>query len=234
MIRLGLIILIVSGSFATVIGQDFFKESDAFFSKYVQDGKVAYSEIHLNSEKLDKLTDDINSYSLEQASDKEEKAFYINAYNILVIKGIVDNYPLQSPLDKEGFFDKVKYKVAGETLTLNEIENIKLRDKYKDPRIHFVLVCAALSCPELISSAYHPESLEKQIESRTIKSLNDSEFIRVSESKIAISEIFKWYAEDFGGKNNFVNYINKYRKDKLPANTTLDFYAYDWALNEKK
>ncbi|MEQ8360866.1 MAG: DUF547 domain-containing protein [Cytophagales bacterium] len=234
MIRPGLIILIVASSILPIIAQDFFGESDMFLKKYVQEGKVAYSEILQDSKELDKLINYISAYSLDQVPDREKKAFYINAYNILVIKGIVDNYPIQSPLDKEGFFDKVKYKVAGEPLTLNEIENIKLRKKYNDPRIHFVLVCAAVSCPELISSVYHPESLEKQIESSTIKSLNDPEFVRVSDSNIAISEIFKWYAEDFGGQSNYKNFINNYRKDKLPNNVELSFYEYDWSLNEKK
>ncbi|QNL22029.1 DUF547 domain-containing protein [Hyphobacterium sp. CCMP332] len=234
MIRLGLIILIVANSIMPIIGQDFFGESDIFLKKYVKEGKVAYSEIQQDSKVLDRLINFIATYSLEQVPEREQKAFYINAYNILVIKGIVDNYPIQSPLDKEGFFEKVKYKVAGEALTLNEIENIKLRKEYNDPRIHFVLVCAAVSCPELISSVYHPESLEKQIESSTIKSLNDPEFVRVSDTKIAISEIFKWYAEDFGGQSNYIKFINKYRKNILPTNIALSFYEYDWTLNEKK
>lgn len=215
-------------------GQAFFEKADSFFGKYVKDGRVNYSAIKQNPEKLNMLVSKISSYSLEEKGKNEEKAFYINAYNILVIKGIIDNYPIKSPLDKEGFFDKVKYNVSGEMLTLNEIENEKLRAEFDDPRIHFVLVCAAIGCPELISNGYFPESLDKQIEQRTIATLKDPDFIRVKNDKVEISEIFKWYSVDFGGRQNYRTFLNKFRKDNLPSDASIDFYSYDWALNEKK
>ncbi len=149
-----------------------------------------------------------------------------------MIKGIIDNYPLRSPLDKGGFFDKTKYDLGGVSITLNDIENKKLRAKFGDARVHFVLVCGALGCPPIIAKAYTPENLENLLEAQTIKALNDSSFIRVSKKKVAFSEIFKWYKEDFVTKGqNEIDFLNKYRKEKVPDNAKVTYYPYDWRLN---
>lgn len=216
--------------------QSFFEKSDAFFSKYVADGAVDYKSISANEAELNSLVQDINTFSLTSKSDQEVMAFYINAYNILVIRGVVDHYPLKSPLDSEGFFDKRKYDVAGEKLTLNGIENQKLREVFNDARIHFVLVCAAQSCPKITNRAITPENLEQILDERTKISLNDPDFIQVdhAKKKAGISEIFKWYKEDFGGSSNFRDFLNQYRKEKIPEAYAIDHYPYDWSLNEKK
>ncbi len=234
MTRLGVLILTLFISISLSYGGVFFDQADSFFGEYVSAGKVDYSAIKQNPEKLNALVSEIASFQIDQKDASEIKAFYINAYNILVIKGIIASYPTNSPLDKDGFFDKIKYSIAGEKLTLNEIENKKLRAEFNDPRIHFVLVCAALGCPKLIPEAYFPKSLDDQIQQRAIISLNDPDFIKVSQNQIEISEIFKWYAEDFGGKDNYRKFINTYRKDDLAENASIGFYEYDWSLNEKK
>ena len=75
--------------------------------------------------------------------------FWINAYNALAIKGVLDNYPLKRVMDVEGFFDKVKYDIAGVEYTLNDIEKRVIRPTFGDLRIYFTLVCASVSCPNL-------------------------------------------------------------------------------------
>ncbi len=67
------------------------------------------------------------------------KAFWINSYNLAVISGIVKNYPVSSPMDLNGFFDKTSYEIGGRKVTLNSIENDLLRAKFTEPRFHFVL-----------------------------------------------------------------------------------------------
>lgn len=214
----------------------FFDDADAFFSKYVSDGRVDYQKIAENIDELDKLVEQIDNTTLKLSPAIDKKAFYINAYNILVIKGITDNYPVESPLKVDGFFDKIKYPVAGESLTLNDIENKKIREVYKDARIHFALVCAAVSCPELVPGAYFPSELNRSLKKRTTSSLNNEIFIRVdnSNARVEVSEIFKWYKEDFGGSQNIIQYINKFREEKIPEDYSLGYYTYDWSLNEKK
>ena len=151
-----------------------------------------------------------------------------------MIKGIVDNYPIKSPLDKKGFFDKTKYELGGTKITLNDIENKKLRAQFGDARVHFVLVCGAIGCPPLIGKAYTASNLEKLLEQQTIKALNNSSFIKVSEKKVALSEIFKWYKEDFvkGGQSE-IDFLNTYRKEKVSQDAKVIYYPYDWRLNSK-
>jgi len=213
----------------------FFSEADMFFSKHVKGGSVDYKAIQKKPEQLKRLASAIAAFDLKNADRNTEMAFWINAYNILVIQSVVNNYPIKSPLDVKGFFDTLKHLAAGEKLTLNEIENKKLREKFRDPRIHFVLVCAAQSCPPIINQVYLPAKLDEQLDARTKANLNDDDFIQVDSKarKVAISEIFKWYELDFiTGGNTVLQYINRHRNEKIPEDYEVGFYQYDWSLNE--
>lgn len=223
---------------ATVINaQDvthFFKKTDAFFKTSVTNGLVDYKSIKANPEALNALLKASNAIAVSGLSETEQKAFWINLYNLTTIKSVISHYPITSPLDVNGFFDKKKHKVGGATITLNDIENKKIRAKFNDPRIHFVLVCAGLGCPPIIDSAYLPETLDMQLEKQTKKALNDPKFIQVNKKKkkVAVSEIFKWYMSDFGkNTSDIITFINSYRTEKIPNNYKLSHYAYDWKLN---
>ncbi len=215
----------------------FFQKSDAFFKMYVHDGKVAYKTIKANNAEIQALYADVESMSLASASEKEKKAFYANAYNLIVIYQVTKYYPLKSPLDQSGFFDKVKHTVAGEPMTLNFLEIKKLILTYKDPRIHFALACAAISCPPLASFAYMPETMDSQLNTRSSLALNNNDWLIVkpSEKKVLLSKIFDWYNKDFtmNGDNTVIAFINKYRKSPIPANYSVDYYEYNWSLNEE-
>lgn len=216
---------------------NFFTQTDAFLKQNVKNGLVNYQGIKGNSTDLDKLIQQIETQKLAGKTALEKKAFYINAYNILVIKSVVANYPLKSPLDVAGFFDVKKHKIAGENLTLNDIENKKLRAIYNDARIHFVLVCAAKGCPKIVNYAYLPEKLNVQLNIRTRFAINNSNFIRVDKSnkKVLVSEIFKWYEKDFLSKAtpNIIAYLNQFRKEKIAPEFSMDYYTYDWKLNKQ-
>lgn len=215
----------------------FFQKSDAFFKKYVHNGKVAYKTIKVNNVEIQSLYSDIESMSLASASDKEKKAFYANAYNLIVIYQVTKYYPLKSPLDQSGFFDKVKHTVAGEAMTLNFLEIKKLILTYKDPRIHFALACAAKSCPPLASFAFMPDTMDEQLSARTKLALNNNDWLVVkpSENKVLLSKIFDWYNKDFtmNGENSVIDFINKYRNTPIASNYTVGYYEYNWSLNEE-
>ncbi len=215
----------------------FFNKVDVFMKKYVNtNGLVNYKNIEANPVELNTLVSQIASMKLIQEKGNTHKAFYINTYNVLVIKGIIDNNIPKQPLDIDGFFDKKKYKVAGELLTLNNIENKKIRAIYNDARIHFVLVCAAKGCPKLVSQVYKPSTLDKQLQDRTKKTLNNPNFIRIKSNAntVLVSEIFKWYKEDFvtGGKS-IVDYVNQYRSTKISTKYKQDYYPYNWTINKQ-
>ncbi len=217
---------------STVFGQSFFDLSDQFFSRNVEDGLVKYSQVKKNADQLDRLVKLINNYSLDGVADAEKKAFYINAYNILVIKHIIDHYPTRGPLTIDGFFDQLKAGVAGEQLTLDQLEKERLYKSFPDPRLHFVLVCAARGCPPLADFAYMPDILEKQLTDRTSFVLNFQTFIRVNNTSVQISKIFEWYEKDFLKEAGSVfEYIDRFHDQNL-RDKKLTFYEYDWSLNE--
>ncbi|GAA3577984.1 hypothetical protein GCM10022395_28350 [Snuella lapsa] len=216
-------------------GDAFFTEADAFFKANVVNGKVAYAAIKDNSGQLNRLLRLAETFTV---SDKDEsicKAFWVNAYNISVIKGIVDNYPIKSPLDKAGFFDRDTYKLAGEALTLNAVEHENLIAVYKDARFHFVLVCGALGCPPLISEAYMPATVDAQMDLQTKKALNGS-FLKVNSKRkrVEVSQIMAWYKKDFTANGaTEIDFINRYRTEGIPNNYKLTYFTYNWNLNEQ-
>lgn len=216
--------------------KQFFNKADQFFKIYIANGKVDYKAIHSNQESLNELFSMAENISVTVDNPKIYQAFWINAYNLSVIKGVIIQFPIKSPLDISGFFDKSTYKLAGKEITLNDIENKLLRAQFKDPRFHFVLVCGAIGCPPLISKVYLPSTLDEQLESQTILAMNGDYFIRVNTKKKRVegSEILKWYKEDFtmNGKTE-IDYINKYRTDKIQSNYKLIYTPYNWKLNKQ-
>ena len=217
--------------------ESFFEKSDKFFSVYIVDGRVEYESLKYNSDLLNETltiaaTMDINTLDLNSY-----KAFWINTYNLLVIKGILNNYPMKSVKEIKGFFDNKSYQVANQDMTLKFIEKNMLRKVLKEPLLNFVLVCAANGCPPLINKAYMPEYIDEQLDNQTKISINNPNFIRINEKTktIEVSEIFDWYKDDFLDNNGrIIDFINKYRKVKIDVNYKVSYYKYDWSLNSVK
>lgn len=216
--------------------ETFTEEAHTLLQSIVENGQVNYATLKQNDRRIDQLYQEIGKMSLKDASDSEKKAFYINAYNLITIYQVKENYPLKSPMDVKGFFDEKQHTVAGESLTLNVLEKEKLLKPYHDPRVHFVLVCAAKSCPPLASTAYQVNLLDKQLDEKTRKTLNDSQYIRVNKAakKVEVSKIFDWYQADFTRDSpSILAYINQYRDEPIPQDYTVDYYEYDWSLNKQ-
>ncbi len=227
-----LFFMVVSGLKAQSTS-DFFTKADSFLKEHIKDGLVDYKGIHDNPAALNALVEMAGQLSVSKDKADEYQAFWINGYNLMVIKGIVDHYPIKSPMDIGGFFDTEKRNIGGKEITLNDIENELLRGNFPDePRFHFVLVCGALGCPPIIAEAYMPATLEAQLEKQTKKALKDPNFIRVEKNKVKVSQIFEWYATDFTQNGQSIaGYINSYRKEQLPEDAKISFYTYDWTLN---
>ena len=228
-------VLITSLGFAQNTA-DFFKASDAFFATYVKDGRVNYKAVKKNAAGLDEILASTNSINVDKSDANTYQAYWINIYNLSVIKGIVKKYPVKSPLDIKGFFDKTKHSVGGKKITLNDIEHKLLRGNFNDARFHFVLVCAGLGCPPIIAEAYMPNTLDKQLDRQTRIALNNDNFIKVNAKKkrVQLSEIMKWYKEDFTQNGNEIDFINKYRKEKIAEKSKISYYTYNWKLNQTK
>lgn len=214
---------------------DFFAKADTFFKTYVSNGRVKYEAIKKDPVALNDLLSMASKIKVSKSEAKTYQAFYINAYNLAVIQGIVKKYPVKSPLNIKGFFDKTTYTLGGVTTTLNGLENKILRKNFpNEARFHFVLVCAGLGCPPIIAEAYTPSKLETQLQRQTVKALNNPDFIKVKGKKVQLSQIFEWYKEDFTRNGNEIEYVNTFRKEKIPTNAKVSYYPYNWSLNQIK
>lgn len=211
---------------------EFFSQSNTFFKKHVSNGKVDYATIKKDPSSLDQLLAIAAEIQVSASDAKRYQAFYINAYNLAVIKGVVSKYPIKSPLNINGFFDKIKYTLGGKKTTLNDLENKLLRKVYPgEPRFHFVLVCAGLGCPPIIAEAYQPATLEKQLQRQATIALNNPNFIKVKGNKVKLSQIFEWYKGDFTKNGSEIEYINTFRKEKISTKAKVSYYSYNWSLN---
>lgn len=175
---------------------------DIILKKYVKQDKFAYAELVAN--KADLTT--FNKFMAWQAqadvkamSVPEQIAFYINAYNACCIKAILDHYPVHSPNDVPGFFDKLKFTIAGEDLTISGMEYDRLIANYKDMRAHFAVVCADRGCQPLKASAWTGATLDEDLEAAAKQFVSDKKYFFVDKenSEINISKIFEWYGEKF-------------------------------------
>lgn len=236
--KLTVITLILALVVTKGVSQDitiFFDKTDVFLKNNVSNGLVAYSKIHKNPKELDELLKIAEGISVSKQDAKNYQAFWINVYNLGVIKGIVDRYPMKSPLDDSGFFNKTKYDVGGKSITLDEIQKVLLQAEFNDPRFHFVLVCGALGCPPLIDQAYYPNTLEAQLEKQTKLALNGS-FLRVNAKKkrLVVSQLMEWYKKDFTQNGmSEIDFINRYRTEKIDNAFKLIYFPYDWNLNKQ-
>lgn len=228
-----IIVLLISNLLPAQVSSKFFDSADNFLQTYVENGRLKYVEIKQNPKALSYLMEEAKKIKVSTENPDQYKAFWINSYNLAVISGIVENYPVSSPMEINGFFDKTSYEIGEKKVTLNSIENDLLRAKFPEARFHFVLVCAAKGCPPIISDAYRPETLEKQLQRQTEKAMNNPQFVQLKEDKVLFSEIMKWYEKDFTKNGQtLIEFANQYRKTPIPNNFETGFYKYNWKLNE--
>ncbi len=174
-------------------------------------------------------------------SKDDQKAFWINAYNAFTVSLILKHYPVKSIKDIGGKIYKINtpwdirfIKIGGDTYDLNNIEHKILRRSFDDPRIHFALVCASISCPKLQQDAYTGDKLDKQLNEAGKEFLNDKTKNRVTAGKAELSKYFSWYKGDFTKNGSLAEFINKYADNKMNENTKVSSIDYNWNLNEQK
>jgi len=235
-----------SFSFASDLFQEWLDLYHPLMEKYVVKGKkrgvystlVKYDELRNDSDFRKVIYDLARLPSFETLPDKKDQlAMWINAYNVLCIKVIVENAKLKSIKDLDSAFSSIWKKkvgvVAGKKYSLDEIEHDTIRAKFREPRVHFALVCASLSCPDLANFAYRGEHLDEQLDHQTQAFLkNKTKGMNVSQrnEKIYLSKIFKWYSDDFSPSVKGWLESNKYITQQELSYST-GYLKYDWALN---
>ncbi len=221
----------------TARGQSPHAPLDTILRSSVVDGKVNYGAIGANPAFAAYLQ--FLAEPRTHARQGEKLAHWINAYNAFVIKGILDGRSPGSLLRRQAFFKLAKYRLDGVEISLDTLEHKMIRP-LADPRIHFAVVCAALSCPPLRAEAYTEERLDSQLEESGRNFVNDPNKNRFDKSDRTahLSEIFKWFAEDFDKSAGSVQkFVAKYVHDPQVAKELaqdgykVKYLTYDWSLN---
>jgi len=208
---------------------------DRLLNSFVDDnGNVNYIGFKKESGTLTRYLEQLGSNPVNEDWSREKKlTYYINLYNAATVKLILDNYPLASITDIPKPWDKKWIKYGGELISLGEIEHKILR-KMNEPRIHFAINCASFSCPKLLNTAYTENKLDKQLDKAAKDFINDPSRNIISENKVQLSRIFKWYKKDFEKNGSLISYLNQYLKSSISPDTKIEFIKYNWSLNEIK
>ncbi len=220
---------------------------DSVLSRYVsEDGSVDYKGLKEDKEfkKYIEYLSNRDPRSLQ--SEKHQMAFWINAYNAFVIKGVLEEYPIKSVLKvgliPNSFFKRKKFKTKHGEITLQVLENEKLREAFREPRIHFAINCASISCPKLLTEVYRAEKLEEQLDAQAVSFINDKSrnYLDKENKVLYLSRIFKWYKGDFinngeGIADYVAGYLNPDDAEFVRNNkVAIKYLDYDWGLNEQR
>lgn len=184
--------------------------------EFVDDkGHVDYAGLKANREPHDRfiaLMGAVTESELASWSSDEQLAFWMNAYNAITLKYIIDHYPIEKgglisralyPANSirqiPGVWDELTTPVAGSPITLDAIEHEILRVEFTEPRIHMAIVCAAMGCPPLRAEAFVGERIEEQLDDQSIRFLGHPDRFRIDRETgtVHLSSIFDWFGEDF-------------------------------------
>jgi hypothetical protein len=212
----------------------------AFLTQYRHAGtdniaRVSYGAVTPESrEALDAYLDSLSTLEISSYSRDQQFTFWVNLYNALTIRVILDAYPVQSIQDID---ISTLLAIEGKEITLNDIEHRILRPIWNDPRIHYVLNCASLGCPDLSASAFEPSEMETTLDDAARAYINSSRGARVNEGILIASRIYDWFYEDFGSnEEDVIAHLRQYAEPDfataLMASDSIDSYEYDWSLND--
>lgn len=215
---------------------------NGLLKKYVDaNGHVNYKGFKSEQAQLEKYLDILRAAhpNTEKWSKDERLAYWINAYNAFTVELIVKNYPCKSIKDLGGAIYKVNtpwdikfITIQGITYDLNNIEHGIIRKEFNEPRIHFAVNCASVSCPILRNEAFVASRLNEQLDDQARKFINDKSKNNISANSAQLSKLFTWFKGDFTKQGSLVAFINKYSTVKLSEKAKLDYLEYNWNLNE--
>ena len=170
---------------------------DQLLDSAVDNGQVDYSQWRGNPS-FDAVVEQVALTDTGAMNRQQILAFYINAYNILAARGILDGRSPDGILGRYLYFKRDTYTVAGQRISLHQLEHDWIRP-LKEPRIHFAIVCASQSCPILQRVAYTADSLDEQLEAAARGFVNDTSRNRfnLASGRAELSKIFEWFEEDF-------------------------------------
>jgi len=211
---------------------------DALLSTNVDESGMVNYPAFINNQKFATYLKAIGNADISSFTEEEKLAFYINAYNATVIKNVIEHLPINSPMDVDGFFNKIKHTIVGKEITLDELEH-KYALKIEPVLSHFGLVCAAVSCPKLIRTAYEGESVIRLLEENGGVYFNDIDKNRLDKENniLYLSGIFKWFQDSFvkkygSIKETAIHFMNDDNRAFLKnKEVSVRYLKYSWKLN---
>ncbi|MBV1878228.1 MAG: DUF547 domain-containing protein [Pseudomonadales bacterium] len=197
----------------------------------------------VDKEKLSGYLTEMQDLDPRDYSRVVQKAYWINLYNALTVKLVLDNLPVDSITEvgqsffKFGPWDDVVATVVGQELSLNNIEHGILRPIWRDNRIHYAVNCASMSCPNLSGVAFTENNTELLLEQAATEYVNHVRGVSFVNGDMRVSSIYIWYLADFGGENtSLVDHLKKYADadlmKKLQRHKGDIEHGYDWQLNK--
>ena len=175
----------------------------------------------------------------------EQLPFWINLYNALTVKVILEHYPVESIQDIDispGFFSngpwgKKLVKIENVEISLNDIEHRILRPIWKDPRIHYAVNCASLGCPNLQNLAFTAENIERLLTKAAKEYINHPRGVKITDGKLLVSSIYNWFSSDFGTNDiEILSHLKQYASPNLKVQlehfNKISSHDYDWAVNK--
>jgi hypothetical protein len=207
-------------------------------------GLVDYAGLSRESAALDAYLATLASAPLEELGRDEKLALLINAYNAFTLRLILDHRPVVSikdiPSGKR--WDDRRWRLAGETLSLDQIEHERIRAAFREPRIHFALVCAARSCPPLRAEAYVGDRLEAQLADQARRVHSDARWLRFDPASgtLQLTKLYDWYGSDFlQAAPSVERYVAAQEPSVRAAlgagqRVKIHWLPYDWSLNESR
>ncbi len=213
-----------------------YRDYNALLFGYVCRQGVAYDALAKHPEVLEKAKAELNSIGrngIAALTRNDQIAYYINLYNLYTIDLILRHLPLAKGIRDIADPWGVKFipQSGGGTVSLDNIEHDILRKRYKEPRIHFTLVCASKSCPVLQNIPYMGDSLDAQFKRAAVRFLSDTTKNSFEGKSMNVSKIFDWYGDDFKKDfGSFQSYISKVLA--RPVGPDVHFNKYDWSLNK--
>jgi Protein of unknown function, DUF547 len=196
---------------------------------------------------LQKVRQQLGRANAGAMNPKQQLAYWINVYNVNSVATIVEGYPVKSirdlstdPIIRLNVFKKDRVPAGGALISLDNVENEKIRKVFNDPRIHFAINCAAKSCPPIRPEAYTGAMVDAQLDDQTRRFMNSVRFAKDgNELDVHVTKIMDWFTDDFdkypGGKKAFVRkYVAADKQAMLDAARDIDweYDDYDWALND--
>lgn len=211
------------------------RDLGSVYKRYIYKDFVAYERLVKNKADMQTILTAHNllaSFSPTKMTRDEQFAYWINLYNICVIKMVIENYPLKSINDIQGAFQKKIITIEGSAMSLDDIERSKLAS-FKDPRHHFAVVCAAMSCPNIGAELYEPNRLNAQLERATAEFIMNPDRNQLDGNVIRLSQLFNWYKDEFKASGGIVAFVNRYVPLQLiiQKNDEILFNSFDWRIN---